>query len=328
MSVLGISAEEEETYRHFLRHPGTPADDIHLRIHTDQDTVRRCLDRLLELGLLRHEPDSGSVVPADPETAVTLLTDLRLRELYEELQRVTRSRHIVDALLAEQGPRAAAQQGVEQLGDLRRIRSRIDDLAFFARDEILSVEPYTELSPANIDHARPLDMRCLRRGVRIRSVVLRKALDHRPTRDYLRELVSHGAEVRVAEDVSERILVYDRRTALVPLDPADTSRGALLAHESGLVANIIALFDKIWDQAEDLLSVVGEDGRDREEYVPSGVERRVLDLMVSVGKDEVGARELGVSVRTYRRHVADLMRVLGAASRAQAALLARERGWI
>lgn len=56
------------------------------------------------------------------------------------------------------------------------------------------------------------------------------------------------------------------------------------------------------------------------------MERRVLLAMCTVGKDEAGARELGVSVRTYRRHVADLMQLLGAASRAQAALLARERG--
>ncbi|TVP38781.1 LuxR family transcriptional regulator [Streptomyces griseus subsp. griseus] len=61
---------------------------------------------------------------------------------------------------------------------------------------------------------------------------------------------------------------------------------------------------------------------------PSGIERRVLMSMCTVGKDEAGARRLGVSVRTYRRHVADLMQTLGAASRARAALLARERGWI
>lgn len=60
----------------------------------------------------------------------------------------------------------------------------------------------------------------------------------------------------------------------------------------------------------------------------SEMERRVLLAMCTVGKDEAGARELGVSVRTYRRHVADLMQLLGAASRAQAALLARERGWV
>ncbi|MDT0406950.1 response regulator transcription factor, partial [Streptomyces edwardsiae] len=59
----------------------------------------------------------------------------------------------------------------------------------------------------------------------------------------------------------------------------------------------------------------------------SPMERRVLVAMCTVGKDEAGARELGVSVRTYRRHVAELMQTLGAASRAQAALLARERGW-
>ncbi|WP_405635541.1 DNA-binding response regulator [Streptomyces sp. NBC_01178] len=61
---------------------------------------------------------------------------------------------------------------------------------------------------------------------------------------------------------------------------------------------------------------------------PSGIERRVLMSMCTVGKDEAGARRLGVSVRTYRRHVADLMQTLGTASRARAALLARERGWI
>jgi len=50
--------------------------------------------------------------------------------------------------------------------------------------------------------------------------------------------------------------------------------------------------------------------------------------MCKVGKDEIGARDLGISVRTYRRHVADLLKVLDASSRPHAALLARERGWI
>ncbi len=44
-------------------------------------------------------------------------------------------------------------------------------------------------------------------------------------------------------------------------------------------------------------------------------------------KDESGARDLGISVRTYRKHVASLMPRLQATNRFQAALLARERGW-
>ena len=54
----------------------------------------------------------------------------------------------------------------------------------------------------------------------------------------------------------------------------------------------------------------------------------MLRAMCSGGKDEAGARDLGVSVRTYRRYIADLMQLLGAGNRPQAALLARERGWI
>ncbi|MEI7032429.1 helix-turn-helix transcriptional regulator [Streptomyces pratensis] len=329
MSVFGVPEAEEEIYRHFLRNPGTSADDLHLLLHSRPWDARARIARLQELGLLHAEDAEQRIFPADPEVALTRLVDLRLHALHQELQRVTRSRHVIDGLRAEQAARTPPPQGIEQLEGLAQIRNRIDDLAFFARDEILSVEPYARLSAENIARSRPLDLRCLRRGVRIRNVVSSVALQDPPTAAYLRELAEHGAAIRVTADTTERLLVYDRRAALVPLDPRDTSRGALVAHRSGLVSNIIALFDRIWEQADDLPPAGGgEGGDDPAVPAPSGIERRVLVSMCTVGKDEAGARELGVSVRTYRRHVADLMQTLGAASRAQAALLARERGWI
>ncbi|MFD5024460.1 helix-turn-helix transcriptional regulator [Streptomyces sp. NPDC058373] len=326
MAVFGLSATEEELYRHFLRNPGTCADDVHLLLRTAHEEAARALARLRELGLLLPAGPDGRVVPADPEQAVSHLADRRLHELHQDLRRVTRARHVVEGLRAEQGARTAAPQGIEQIEGLSAIRSRIEDLAFFARDEILSVEPYTRLSPENIARSRPLDLRCLARGVAIRNVVQRSALADPPTASYLRELAASGAHIRVADEgeAGERLLVYDRRTVLVPLDPRDTARGALLAHKSGLVANIIALFEKIWAQAAPLDTEAGRGGGSP----LSDMERRVLLAMCTVGKDEAGARELGVSVRTYRRHVADLLHLLGAASRAQAALLARERGWV
>ncbi|MFI6691845.1 helix-turn-helix transcriptional regulator [Streptomyces sp. NPDC050433] len=326
MSVFGVSPTEEEIYRHFLRNPDTSADDIHLLVHSEQDDAKQSLDRLRELGLLNPDSSHHRVSPADPGVALARLTDARLNALHEELRRVMQARDLVDGLRAEQGSRLPPVQGIEQLEGLTEIRNRIDDLAFFARDEILSVEPYTKLSAANIERSRPLDLRCLRRGVRIRNVVLAAALDDLPTREYLRELVKRGAQIRVADNITERILVYDGRTALVPVDPQNTARGALLAHKSGLVSNIIALFEKIWTQADDLLTVTKESA-DAVEGL-SEIEQQVLISMCTVGKDEAGARDLGISVRTYRRHVADLLQALGAASRAQGALLARERGWI
>ncbi|MFD4942069.1 LuxR C-terminal-related transcriptional regulator [Streptomyces sp. NPDC058409] len=327
MSIFGVSEAEEEVYRHFLRNPGTATDDLHLLLHTDPQVARSCIERLQELGLLHPEGSDLRIFPTDPEVALARLIDLRLHSLHQELQRVTRSRHVIDGLRAEQGARRPPPPGIEQLEGLAQIRNRIDDLAFFARDEILSVEPYTKLSPENIARSRPLDLRCLRRGVRIRNVVAQAALRDPATAAYLRELAEHGASIRVTAYTAERLLVYDRKAALVPLDPRNTSRGALLAHRSGLVSNIIALFEKIWDQADDLSRASGEDTGAADTGL-SETERRVLVAMCTVGKDDAGARELGVSVRTYRRYVADLMQKLGAASRAQAALLARERGWI
>ncbi|MFJ4966818.1 helix-turn-helix transcriptional regulator [Streptomyces sp. NPDC088729] len=325
LSILGLDGTEERVYRHFLRNPGTSTEDIDVLLHSPRDDVERALDRLGELSLLRSG-DGGGVSAADPETAVDRLTEMRLRELHEQLRQVTGSRRLVAELTAERQAGPLASQGVERLEVLRQIRDRIDDLAFFARQEILSVEPYTALTPENIAHARPLDTRCLRRGVQIRSVVLREALDHPPTVAYLRELTAQGASIRAADSLSERILVYDRRTALVPVDPSDTSRGALVTQQAGLVSNILALFEKIWTESTDLSALI--DTHPASTDVLSEMEQRVLEEMCRVAKDETGARNLDISVRTYRRHVADVLRILGAASRPHAALLAHEKGWI
>ncbi|MFF0745196.1 helix-turn-helix transcriptional regulator [Streptomyces sp. NPDC004111] len=324
--TLGLDATEEQLYRHFLRNPHTLCDDVHLLLHVPRDTVREAHGRLAELGLLRRTEVTGTLSAADPEEAVERLTHLRLHDLHEQLQLVTRSRALVAELRAEQDVRSRPPQSVERMEVLSQIRTRIDDLAFFAREEILSVEPYAALTAENIEHSRPLDTRCLVRGVRIRSVILKESLTHPPTAAYLRELADQGAEIRVADSLSERILVYDRRTALVPVDPADTSRGALVTQQAGLVSNALALFEKIWSDATELPPSGEPDTAPQ--HLLSELEQRVLEQMCRVGKDETGARNLDISVRTYRRHIAELLRVLNATCRAHAALLARERGWI
>ncbi|MGH2602897.1 MAG: response regulator transcription factor, partial [Dehalococcoidia bacterium] len=54
--------------------------------------------------------------------------------------------------------------------------------------------------------------------------------------------------------------------------------------------------------------------------------QQVLRLLDAGYKDDAAARQLGMSVRTYRRHVAEIMRSLGATSRFQAGARAAELG--
>lgn len=315
-------------YRLCLREPGIGLDGLIDQLRLPPNAARRELRRLRELGLLRRQADG--LAAADPDVAVARLLDLRLHELHEKLQRVTQLQPLVASLRAERGEeREPAALGIEQVTDPAKIRDRIDDLAFFAREEVALVEPAVALRQDEIDEARPRALRCLRRGLTVRTVLVRKALDHEPTVAYLRELESYGARVRLVTHTTAKIQMYDRRTAVVPVDPVDPEEfaaGALFAQESGLVSNILALFESIWAESEDLATLLGE--WRSEEDSPSELERMVLRAMCSGGKDEAGARDLGVSVRTYRRYIADLMQLLGAGNRPHAALLARERGWI
>ncbi|MEV1012079.1 helix-turn-helix transcriptional regulator [Streptomyces sp. NPDC049881] len=326
LADFGVSPTEEAVYRHFLRHPGTTREGLPLVLDADPEAVRLALDRLSRLGLLRPGELPGCTTAADPEIALARLSELRLRDMYQEIQRITQYRHVLDTLRAETARRTAPAQGIEQLDGGSAIHDRMDDLAFFAREEIVSAEPRARLTPERSAGVRARDFRALRRGVRRRMVVTGTALAHEPTAAYLGELVRRGARVRVAAEMSDHVVVYDRRAALMPLDPRrDTSR-ALLVRDGVLVASLAGLFERIWEQADDVSLAVRPPADRRPDL--SGAELRVLRLMCTVGKDETGARDLGVSVRTYRRHIADVMRMLGASTRAQAALLARERGWI
>jgi len=66
---------------------------------------------------------------------------------------------------------------------------------------------------------------------------------------YARWLTDLGGQVCTAPLLPPRLLIYDRDTALVPIDPADTTVGALCTREPGILASLTALFDQAWDAA-------------------------------------------------------------------------------
>ncbi|WP_372346593.1 hypothetical protein [Streptomyces sp. KL116D] len=71
---------------------------------------------------------------------------------------------------------------MERLIGLPAIRERLDELAFFARSRFWPAGPYDALTLENIESARPLDLRCLRRGVVVRNLVRASAVKDDTTR--------------------------------------------------------------------------------------------------------------------------------------------------
>ncbi|MET8161259.1 hypothetical protein ABZT47_33290 [Sphaerisporangium sp. NPDC005289] len=326
ISVIGVPAEALEIYRYFLRHRGEGIGSIRQALDLDPDTIEAAVDTLDRLSLL-DLTDHHRVMATEPRIGIERLVEQRLNELNSEIRRVLGARDAIASLVEDQqhGENAGSMLDIERVEGLDRVRQRLDDLGFFSYKETLCLHPGGPLSRGAIETALPLDTRSLRRGLAVKAVYHPKALDDQDMVAYLRELVSLGGQVHITEDPFDRMLIFDRSVAVVPIHPKESARGALLVKEPGLVSQLVTYFDGVWDAATDFREFTEPS---TEGPRLSELERKVLTVMATADKDEIAAREIDVSVRTYRRYVADLMARLGAVNRFQAALRAKEEGWI
>jgi DNA-binding CsgD family transcriptional regulator len=104
-----------------------------------------------------------------------------------------------------------------------------------------------------------------------------------------------------------------------PLGFADEPR--LLVRQPALVGALTYLFEAYWDQASPLPDL--DVRRPRVD-----LRGNLLRQLAAGAKDEQIARTLGLSLRTVRRRVAELLIELGVDTRFQAGVEAVRRGWL
>ncbi len=155
-------------------------------------------------------------------------------------------------------------------------------------------------------------------GVAVRLLAVPSRLDGDFLRDQARS--ENPVEIRVAAVPPLQALVVDGRTALVVAGPATGGRVSLIRAPE-VVHAMRTLFRGVWSgatPASDNL-VFGE---------RTALARRILGALQRGVTDEAAARELEMSVRTYGRHVAEIMAALGASSRSQAGARAAQLGFL
>ena len=142
------------------------------------------------------------------------------------------------------------------------------------------------------------------------------------TTEKLLAIANLGAKVRICTaPLPHETLIVDGRLAILAGPQTTGEREFSVVTAPGVVAGIRTLVLTAWQGATDLA-----------DYLPAPppfVDEEALRILrtLSAGqKDETAARQLGLSVRTYRRRVAELMETLGASSRFQAGVRARELG--
>lgn len=328
MTSLGLSARTEAVYRvalgsstwtdHALQAACCAALDV------GGEQVAAAVQDLLTAGLLRPAArDSGAHVRVVAPGVVLESRLARAREAVllqqQELDRAAQLLHdLQDQHTAARD--ASVEHTIERLVGLDAVRSRLEQLAQGAEQEALSFMRGQQ-STESMEASWPLDRSALERGVVLRSIYLHSALNDPDTTSYLRRLEERGSETRTVATLPLQMLVVDRCTAVIPIDPERSAAGALVVRSRGALVALLALFESVWLAARPLHEPRRSGGVEL-----SDTEREILRILATGATDEVVGRQLGVSVRTVRRLTSGLMDRFQAQSRFELGLKLGRQG--
>jgi DNA-binding CsgD family transcriptional regulator len=212
---------------------------------------------------------------------------------------------------------------LKRLAKAETVQQRLTELSRSVRTEWLTLIPENALLLGPRDIGSSLEASVLERGAALR-VIYQEGLrgDPKALRQ-ARELSERGGQTRIAAALPVPMVIVDQQVALIPLDPRHPLCGALEVRNPSAVSLLRLMFDQLWTGAA-LWN--GSSRLGGEERV--GRDRALLILLSDGHTDESISRRLGISLRTERRLVADLMARLGARSRFEAGAQAVRYGLI
>ena len=193
-----------------------------------------------------------------------------------------------------------------------------EDFACAARDLATWSQPEARSAVARRVHAAGADSF----PFTVRKLWSPLALADEAQRAHLRRLDAQGAQVRISSaPLPHETIILDRRVAILAGPASPLGREFTVTTSPVLVGGVYSLFTAAWEAATDLGACLRGDVP---ELAPEA--REVLRALGAGLTDEAAARQLGTSLRTYRRRVAELMTALESGSRFQAGMRAGELG--
>ncbi|MEU3406042.1 helix-turn-helix transcriptional regulator [Streptomyces sp. NPDC006670] len=318
LRMLGVGPAAGRVYRSLLELAPAPLGELRRAAGLDGTEFAAAYGELVDAGLAGAAEEGADVAaPVPPAAGLEILARRRAAEL--EASRIT----VGGAFDSFRRRRLTAHDDhlVEVVtGDA--VGPRLRQAWASAREQIRQLE-----SPPYFPQAEALDdaLSTLARGVTQRVVYSKASLEV-PGRleAAIEPCIEAGEQARVAPTVPVKLLIIDEAYALVSLSirEADVHNTTLVVQPCGLLSALVALFEQTWQQA---LPFHGRTTR------PAGLppaDRRLLRLLAGGAADEVIARELGISRRTFFRRLQILMARLGAENRFQLALQAQRNGWL
>jgi hypothetical protein len=266
---------------------------------------------LVDLGLLALDPTTGSFLPVDPATVQSRVVSPMGQRAAELLAESTEWANTFAELGLAYRRTAPAEPPIVELRGLPNINRFLTAAVGDAQFELLTAQPDGARDAAILAEAIERDKRALERGVRMRTLYQHSARRSVVTREYVEQVIAHGAEVRTLDEFFNRLIVVDRRLAIVP--GAEGYQVAIAIHDAGLVAYLVDIFERYWERARGFTD--RELNTERE--VADDVHNMTVRMLVEGHSDNASAKRMGVSTRTYAGYVASLKTQYGVETRFQ-----------
>lgn len=234
---LGLGPDLEALYLALLRDQALSLKELSDASGLNATALSTALESLTGWGLVKVAPDAPAGVTAvHPAVSIGQLIEAREDEYLQLYRRATAARAVIPELEAQFEQTRYDRSGgpdIEHLEDVAAIRERIAELAFFSRKSVYAIQPGGPQSKQSLEASRPLDERGIRRGIDMRVIHETSVLEDALNRDYLRELAGGGVKIKVTDERMDRMVIMDEEVAIVPVDPADSRRGALVVRHPG-----------------------------------------------------------------------------------------------
>lgn len=317
LTTLGGTDTEDVVYRELIAAASVTTAELTRALNLPEDVVMSALTTLEARGLAsRTVTRPPRFVAAAPDVAVDALLLRRQAELsdaraeLDQLVRIYRSgrrtRSIDELIEIVSGAEALA----ERVGHLQRAAQVSFD--GFVKPPFVAID---------LDEAESLS----RPEISYRGLYDKEITNNPNFLNKLRQNSAPHAEYRLHSALPMKLVIADRGTALLPLgrEVSDAAPAAVIVHSCGLLDALIALFEQYWNSA---LPLHLPDDAASEEM--NGPDRRILSLLVAGVTDEAIARQVGVSLRTVRRRIQEMMLDANAHNRAQLAWHAARNNWL
>ena len=263
--------------------------------------LRQAFELLTEVGLVVKSDDGAQWRAVDP-AAVQAQVVAPLGQQGAEL--IAESAHWAQAFngLAHAWRRSPSAVG----GPFAEIRGGVTignflaSLVSDAEEELLTAQPQDRRGVKQLGAAGAREIAVLKRGVKMRTLYQHAARRGADTRKYVAAVTAAGAEVRTLDEFFNRLIVVDRRIAVIPGHEGLAT--AMVISEPSMVGYLVDMFERHWERARPFTNSESSLMRD------IAAEQRAMTIrMLLEGRaDPAGAKRLGVSPRTYAAYVADL----------------------